>query len=91
MPYTDIDDVRIFDVTKDDSEYVWHRDNEDRFIEVYLTRKNCMGEMSVRGKVGKSLEVCISKVHGRQKLCTYKTGRPFKFNISKTGIFTKYR
>jgi hypothetical protein len=34
MPYTDIDDVRIFDVTKDDSEYVWHRDNEDRIIEV---------------------------------------------------------
>ncbi len=33
-PYTDIDDIRIFDVNKDESEYVWHRDNEDRMIEV---------------------------------------------------------
>ena len=27
-------DIRIFDVDKDESEYVWHRDNEDRMIEV---------------------------------------------------------
>lgn len=33
-PYTDINDIRIFDVEQLDEEFVWHRDNEDRIIEV---------------------------------------------------------
>ena len=33
-PYIDNGDIRIFDVDKDESEYVWHRDNEDRMIEI---------------------------------------------------------
>lgn len=34
-PYEDYDNgVRIFDVTAEDSTYVWHRDHEDRMIEI---------------------------------------------------------
>lgn len=33
-PYIDDDDVRIFDVTAEDSTYVWHRDHENRMIEI---------------------------------------------------------
>ncbi len=33
-PYLDDGDIRTFDVTVDDCEYVWHRDKEDRKIEV---------------------------------------------------------
>lgn len=33
-PYTDDGDIRIFNVESADEEFVWHRDNEDRVIEV---------------------------------------------------------
>ena len=34
-PYEDHDNgVRIFDVEAEDSTYVWHRDHEDRMIEI---------------------------------------------------------
>ncbi len=33
-PYIDIEDIRIFDVEQPNEEFVWHRDNEDRMIEV---------------------------------------------------------
>jgi hypothetical protein len=33
-PYVDQSNLRIFDVNADDSQYVWHRDNEDRLIEI---------------------------------------------------------
>ena len=33
-PYTDIGDIRTFDINEDQAEFVWHRDNEDRIIEV---------------------------------------------------------
>jgi hypothetical protein len=33
-PYIDDGDIRTFDVTIDDCEYVWHRDEEDRLIEI---------------------------------------------------------
>lgn len=33
-PYIDKEDIRIFDVEQPDEEFVWHRDNEDRIIEV---------------------------------------------------------
>jgi hypothetical protein len=33
-PYTDLNDIRIFDVNEDESKFVWHRDKEDRKIEV---------------------------------------------------------
>lgn len=33
-PYTDTDNIRVFNVSKDQSEFVWHRDKEDRIIEV---------------------------------------------------------
>lgn len=34
-PYEDYDNgVRIFDVEAEDSTYVWHRDHEDRMIEI---------------------------------------------------------
>ena len=34
LPYTDLLNIREFDITHDESEYVWHRDLEDREIEV---------------------------------------------------------
>lgn len=33
-PYIDDGDIRIFDVNQPAEEYVWHRDREDRVIEV---------------------------------------------------------
>ena len=33
-PYTDKGEIREFDVSRDDEEYVWHRDKEDREIEI---------------------------------------------------------
>lgn len=33
-PYIDNDDIRTFDVSLPSEQYVWHRDNEDRQIEV---------------------------------------------------------
>ena len=33
-PYWEEGEVREFDPTRDDSEYVWHRDAEDREIEI---------------------------------------------------------
>jgi len=33
-PYVDDGDIRIFDIEAADEEFVWHRDNEDRIIEV---------------------------------------------------------
>lgn len=33
-PYLDDGDIRVFDVTKPNEDYVWHRDNEDRIIEI---------------------------------------------------------
>lgn len=33
-PYIDNDNVRTFDVTKPNEDYVWHRDKEDRIIEI---------------------------------------------------------
>jgi len=33
-PYVDEGDVRTFSVAEDDSQYVWHRDDEDRYVEV---------------------------------------------------------
>ena len=33
-PYTDLDDIRTFDINEDQSEFVWHRDKEDRLVEV---------------------------------------------------------
>ena len=33
-PYTDLNYIRIFDVNEDESKFVWHRDKEDRKIEV---------------------------------------------------------
>ena len=33
-PYIDDGDVRTFDINALDEEFVWHRDNEDRIIEI---------------------------------------------------------
>jgi hypothetical protein len=33
-PYTDSDDIRMFNVGDDQREFVWHRDKEDRIFEV---------------------------------------------------------
>jgi hypothetical protein len=33
-PYTDIGDIRTFDINEDQAEFVWHRDKEDRMVEV---------------------------------------------------------
>ena len=33
-PYKDEDDVRVFDVKARSSEYVWHRDQDTRLIEI---------------------------------------------------------
>lgn len=33
-PYTDKDNIRTFNVDAIDEEFVWHRDKEDRIIEV---------------------------------------------------------
>lgn len=33
-PYLDNEDIRTFDVSKPNEDYVWHRDKEDRIIEV---------------------------------------------------------
>jgi len=33
-PYIDDGSVRVFDVNAEDSNYVWHRDHEDRMIEI---------------------------------------------------------
>tara|TARA_Y100000389_G_scaffold193126_1_gene221569 strand:- start:212 stop:463 length:252 start_codon:yes stop_codon:yes gene_type:complete len=33
-PYTDDEGIRTFDVTAEDKEFVWHRDKEDRVIEI---------------------------------------------------------
>lgn len=33
-PYWEEADIRQFDQNRDDAEYVWHRDNEDREIEI---------------------------------------------------------
>ena len=33
-PYTDSNDIRLFNVFDDQAEFVWHRDKEDRTIEV---------------------------------------------------------
>jgi hypothetical protein len=33
-PYIDSGDIRLFNVADDSKEYVWHRDKEDRLIEV---------------------------------------------------------
>ena len=33
-PYTDIDDIRLFNVADKENEYVWHRDMADRHIEI---------------------------------------------------------
>lgn len=33
-PFHDEFGIRIFDVNADDSHYVWHRDREDRLIEI---------------------------------------------------------
>ena len=33
-PYWEDGEIRTFDVCRDDKEYVWHRDQEDREIEV---------------------------------------------------------
>tara|TARA_B100001094_G_C18178464_1_gene799354 strand:+ start:1680 stop:1949 length:270 start_codon:yes stop_codon:yes gene_type:complete len=33
-PYTDSDDIRMFNVGDDQKEFVWHRDKEDRIFEV---------------------------------------------------------
>ena len=33
-PYWEDGDIREFDPTKDDSEFVWHRDAENREIEI---------------------------------------------------------
>lgn len=33
-PYIDDGDIRYFDVTKNSEEFVWHRDKEDREIEI---------------------------------------------------------
>lgn len=34
QPYSDDLNLRTFDVQADSSEYVWHRDEEDRLVEV---------------------------------------------------------
>lgn len=47
-PYIDDGNVRTFDVTKPSEDYVWHRDKEDRIIEVLegegwqLQFENCL-------------------------------------------------
>ena len=47
-PYTDLNEIRTFDVSKDESDFVWHRDKEDRIITVLngnnwkLQFDNCM-------------------------------------------------
>lgn len=33
-PYTDLGDIRTFDINEDQAEFVWHRDKEDRMVEV---------------------------------------------------------
>ena len=33
-PYTDLDDIRTFDINEDQAEFVWHKDKEDRMVEV---------------------------------------------------------
>jgi hypothetical protein len=33
-PYTDTDDIRLFNVADDQAEYVWHRDMKDRDIHI---------------------------------------------------------
>jgi len=33
-PYIDSDDIRLFHVSDDNKEFVWHRDKEDREIEI---------------------------------------------------------
>lgn len=33
-PYTEQDGIRTFNVQAPDSEYVWHRDNSDREVEI---------------------------------------------------------
>ena len=33
-PYIDSDDIRLFHVIDDNKEFVWHRDKEDREIEI---------------------------------------------------------
>ena len=33
-PYTETENIRMFDAHASDEEYVWHRDKEDRVIEV---------------------------------------------------------
>lgn len=33
-PYTDLDDIRTFNVADDQAEFVWHKDKEDRLVEV---------------------------------------------------------
>lgn len=33
-PYQDEEDIREFDVSKDDAEYVWHKDPENRECEI---------------------------------------------------------
>lgn len=47
-PYIDDGNIRTFDVTKPSEDYVWHRDKEDRIIEVLsgegwqLQFQNCL-------------------------------------------------
>ena len=33
-PYKDVENIREFDVSKDDAEYVWHKDPENRECEI---------------------------------------------------------
>lgn len=33
-PYTDLGDIRTFDINEDQAEFVWHKDKEDRMVEV---------------------------------------------------------
>jgi hypothetical protein len=34
VPYTQVDSIRTFDCTKDSDEFVWHRDRNDRIINI---------------------------------------------------------
>ena len=33
-PYTDVGEIRTFDISREDAEYVWHKDPEDRECEI---------------------------------------------------------
>lgn len=54
-PYIDDGDIRTFDINKSQDEYVWHKDKEDRHIEVIegsgwrFQPQNCLPFLLQRG------------------------------------------